>query len=355
MKDEQVVNLLTPIGLHPSVNTLWIVRRKALGNDTIPKAVFVPIHAQKYLWSFPIVFMWLFWIACSKSVKVIVSFYAFPYGIIGLIVGKLCRKRVHIGFVGSDWYKIAKGRFSTLIIPILRQADFFTCTGTKMLSEMISCGFNADRIAVLPHSIDLSKAHVADPSKAHYDCIFIGNLQQNKRVDTILRALALVAQQRRGTCLCIVGHGPLRTELEQLASRLGIAERVEFAGNTPEVFSYLRRSHICIIASESEGFPFALVEAMCCGIVPVCTPVGTIPDYVKHGETGMMFPVGDHKALANCILTLLIDADLYACIRSNVLTIREQFSYEKATAVWDGFLWNYWGSDQPLDKVISNQ
>lgn len=338
MSEANLRNHITPLARHPDIDSISIVRRTPLQTCGITKVCILVPYAGTRLVALPLLLCFLLMLPWRHDVSLFVSFNPVPYGLMTLIAAKLWRKSVHLGFVGSDWNRSLKGWLGRVMMPILRRADFFTCTGTKMRDEMIARGFPADRIAILPHSIDLDKARISSPDKAVYDCIFIGLLDQNKRIDTILRAFAAVAQRHPKTRLCIVGDGPLRTRLEEIASHMGIEEHVEFAGHTTDVFSYLQRSRISIIASESEGLPFALVEAMCCGLVPVCTPVGTIPDYITHGETGLLFPVGDHAALANCILTLLENPELYTRIRTNVLALRDQFSYEKATAVWDRFL-----------------
>jgi len=338
MGEDNLRNHITPLALHPEVGSVTIMRRNLLKHSDIPKVLMLVPYAGSRVLSLSLLWCVLMLFPLRHRVSLFVSFNPVPYGLMALIAAKLWRKPVHLGFVGSDWYKSLKGWLGYVLMPLLRCADFFTCTGTQMRDEMIGCGFPADRIKVLPHSIDLDKARIGNPSKAQYDCIFIGNLIERKRVDTLMRAMALVTTSHPQARLCIVGEGHLHTSLEQLAVQLDVRHNVDFAGQSTDVFSYLQRSRISIIASNMEGFPFATVEAMCCGLVPVCTPVGTIPNYITHGETGMLFPVGDHQALANCILRLLDNPELYTRIRTNVLALREQFSYERATAVWDRFL-----------------
>jgi len=137
--------------------------------------------------------------------------------------------------------------------------------------------------------------------------------------------------------LCILGSGPCRQKLIALARSLGIAGSVDFAGQTAAVQDFLSHARINIIASDREGLPFSVIEGMCCGAVPVCTPAGTLTDLIKHEQTGLLFPHNDAQALAGCICRLLDDGPLYGRLRTNILELRPQFSFERATAVWNGW------------------
>jgi glycosyltransferase involved in cell wall biosynthesis len=245
---------------------------------------------------------------------------------------------MHLGFIGTDWNAHMNGPLGPLLMPLTRGADFCTATGERMRREMLAAGFDEKRVTVLPHGIDLDRHPVGNPGGARYACIFVGGLTRLKRVDLVLEAFAKVLASRPEAKLCIVGDGPQRGRLAALADTLGIGASVDFVGHTDNVASYLGQARIQLLASRREGFPFSLVEGMCCGLVPVSTPVGDIPDHVRDGENGLLFPVGDAAALSACILRLLEDRAVYERLRGNVLRGREAFSYDRATAVWDPWI-----------------
>lgn len=204
-----------------------------------------------------------------------------------------------------------------------------------MRSDMINHGLQASQVTVLPHSINLNQYPVGDPSAAQYECVFVGNLLPNKRVDLILLAFEAVHKTYPKARLCIIGNGPSALELRDLAEKLDITSVVDFVGFTTEVSSYLANSKILVMASNSEGLPFAIIEGLCSGLVPISTSVGTIEDLLIHEKNGLLFPRNDWQALAQCMQRLLGEPGLYERLRSEVLKLRQNFEYEKATSVWD--------------------
>jgi glycosyltransferase involved in cell wall biosynthesis len=338
MEDAQVYNHLMPIARHPLVSRVWIVRSHRSGHGDMPGCEYLPAGADCK------VVRWLqMWRHCRHlaqrpEVRAFVSFNPFPYGLISALAASRTATAVHFGFVGRDWYRHMQSPWAGLLYAIARRADFFTATGKGMRAEMIERGLDADKIAVLPHSIDLDRYPVADPGQAQYACIFVGKLIERKRVDIILRAFAEVLKTHPREKLCIVGIGPMEQYLKQLTRELGIEDSVDFVGFTHRVVDFLARARIDVIASWEEGFPFSLVEGMCCGLVPVSTPVGTVRDFIRDGSNGLIFSQNDVDGLANAIKRLLDDPRQLRTMRENVLQTRDRFSYDQATAVWDPWL-----------------
>lgn len=326
---------LMPIAQHPLVTRLWIVRHKEIGPGQIPKAQYVLVPTRFKLWRF----IQMIWICLrlgrKEQVKVFVSFNPIPYGLFSFIAARLHKKVIHFGFIGSDWNICVKGKWGGFLLPILRKADLVTVPGRAMRQEMVQHGFDPNHVTILPHGTDLERFSIVDVDKPRYSCIFVGRLIELKRVNIILQAWAEIVKSHPQARLCIVGDGSLKEDLCRLAKQLGIAEVVNFVGHVSDVQSYLAMAKILIIASRCEGFPAAIVEAMCCGLVPVSTPVGAIVDIITDGENGLLFPVDDVSALTRCIKRLLDDNQLYERLRKKVIELRPRFSHENVTKVWD--------------------
>jgi len=107
----------------------------------------------------------------------------------------------------------------------------------------------------------------------------------------------------------LIGDGARRRELEQLAQALGIADRIRFAGYRPNTPNLNHLFDITALASRSEGFPNALVEAMAAGRPVVATAVGGNPEAVRP-STGILVPPDDAGALAQALDRLLTDEPL---------------------------------------------
>lgn len=335
--DAQVYNHLVPIARHPMVSKLWIVRagKSQTGDVSNSEYVLVPRIWKPLRWL--IMLRHCLRLARRKEVAAFVSFNPFPYGLISSVAAGIGGKPIHFGLIGSDWYRDSKGLLGRLFRKFILKGSFFTVTGKSMQDELVADGFDGSRISILPHSVDLETYPVADPGKVDYTAVYVGQIIKRKNVDTIIHAFDIVVKKYPEAKLCIVGRGPLENELKSLVNMLGLEKNVDFAGYQKDVRPYLARAGMNIIASSMEGFPFSLVEGICTGVIPVTTPVGTIADEIRDGENGLIFPAGDSDSLADCILRLLDDPETSSRLRGNVIKMRDRFSYDAATAVWDGW------------------
>ncbi|MGH3794573.1 MAG: glycosyltransferase [Pseudonocardiaceae bacterium] len=136
-------------------------------------------------------------------------------------------------------------------------------------------------------------------------------LRPEKDHATLLRAARLVIDELPRTRFLVVGDGPQRSDLEQLAAELGIAERVIFTGSRADAGDLLQAMDVFTLSSYTiECAPMALLEAMTAGRPAVCTAVGGIPDMIVDGVTGTLVAPRDPEALARAWLPLLRDREL---------------------------------------------
>lgn len=127
--------------------------------------------------------------------------------------------------------------------------------------------------------------------------ITTSSLIHRNGLDTLITACALLKIDWE---LTIAGDGPLHNDLENLAIKLGIINRVKFLGRvSPELVpSLLAASGLFVRPSRAEGFGNSFIEAMAAGIPVIGTPVGGIVDFLTTGETGLLVPVDNPKELA---------------------------------------------------------
>ena len=138
--------------------------------------------------------------------------------------------------------------------------------------------------------------------------VHVSNMRPVKRIQDIVRAFATI-QHAVPSRLVFIGDGPDRHPAEQLAWELGVTDRITFAGNTLHVEDILGVADLFLLASESESFGLAALEAMACEVPVVGYQVGGVPEVVVHGETGLLVPLYDTDALANAAIELLTDED----------------------------------------------
>jgi glycosyltransferase involved in cell wall biosynthesis len=162
-------------------------------------------------------------------------------------------------------------------------------------------GLPADKVEVIHYGLDdLPQAWGAnppDPVPAGARVLLcVCRLERQKGVDVAIRALADIPDAH----LVVLGEGPQRAELEQLAG-----DRVHLLGRVPDVAAWLRRADVLVHPARWEGFGLALLEAMLASLPVVATRVSSIPEIVVDGETGLLVPPDDASALAAAVNRVL--------------------------------------------------
>lgn len=152
---------------------------------------------------------------------------------------------------------------------------------------------------------DFFSPPTAPPSRSPFALAIVCSLQRRKGVDVLLRAFQRAFANEQ-VVLRIAGHGPERGDLEALARRLGVADRVEFLGplSRERVRELLQRSHALASASYLETFGVTVIEALACGLPVVATRSGG-PEEIVTPESGAIVEPGDVPALAAAL------ADVY--------------------------------------------
>jgi glycosyltransferase involved in cell wall biosynthesis len=140
--------------------------------------------------------------------------------------------------------------------------------------------------------------------------LFVGVLERYKAVDVLAEAWRLVSSRVPGARLHLVGRGTLREVAERLVAALPEQVRWDESLSTPEVARALDDATFLVLPSRSEGLGRVVVEAFCRGRGVVGSRVGGIPDIVADGQTGLLVPPGDARALADALERVLTDLAL---------------------------------------------
>lgn len=208
----------------------------------------------------------------------------------------------------------ANGRWGT---PLLRTPRVLFANSEAARRAAVAKGVPARAIHVVPNVIALgplphrSTSH-GSGTNVTLTVLLIGSLRPAKRVDRFLGALAVARRRHPSLVGRIVGDGPERAALEQRAAQLGLAPpAVEFIGQLPDVRPELARAQILVLASDHEGSPNVLLEAMEAGLPIVTTRAGDAGVLVRDGITG--FVTGfDEAEMAERIADLASDPGLRA-------------------------------------------
>jgi colanic acid/amylovoran biosynthesis glycosyltransferase len=211
---------------------------------------------------------------------------------------------------------IAGRRYLTLRPTLFDQASRFLCISEAIREKAISRGFPEKKLTV--HYIGINCELFRPPSNSYRKqekqvILFVGRLAEVKGCAYLIRAFADLEKSEQNCELVIVGDGPLRKELEQLATNLKV--KATFTGTQPAsiVREWIAKSRVVCVPSittengEREGFGLALIEAQAMGVPVVSSRSGGIPEAVKHGETGLLAPERDYRALRDHLKRFIRD------------------------------------------------
>jgi glycosyltransferase involved in cell wall biosynthesis len=163
-----------------------------------------------------------------------------------------------------------------------------------------------DQYRIVPNGVDLNRfAGAWSPVPGRI--LMVGRLAAPKRPDLALRALARVRARVPAAELHLAGDGPLEPEARALARELGIEDAVRFLGRRDDVAALLREAAVALLASDYEGSPLSVIEAMATGVPVVATAAGGVDELVVDGTTGVLAPPRDADALGEALVRVLSD------------------------------------------------
>ena len=178
-------------------------------------------------------------------------------------------------------------------------------------------GYPADRTIV--HSIGVDVERFKPPAARGREkmVLFVGRLVEKKGCDSLLEAMAEVQRRSPWVELVVIGGGPLRAKYEARAAELGLRCRFLGSQTAAIVREWMARATVFCVPSviaasgDAEGFGMVFIEAQAMGLPVVSTLSGGIPEAVKHGETGLLVSERNPGALAEAILQLMQDEELW--------------------------------------------
>jgi glycosyltransferase involved in cell wall biosynthesis len=196
--------------------------------------------------------------------------------------------------------------------------------------------FDVEKIRVVENSVDLARF------EAEHDAIdrplrvgIVGELSEIKGQEEFVRAAALVVEELDVVEFLIVGDdnsrgGEYRARVVRLVDELGLTKRVHMLGRVEDASSIVAKLDLLVSASRSEAFGMAMAEALVCGVPVVATATEGAQSLIEDGVNGLLVPIGDVRALAAAVSSLLADDERRLALGSRALhSARERFSPER--------------------------
>jgi glycosyltransferase involved in cell wall biosynthesis len=233
--------------------------------------------------------------------------------------------------------KVLGSLFQPLLDAALRRSSAVIATSPNYLQTSPVLATVRERCHVIPYGIDLTQFEQYDPTmvsrvRQKYGdrlIVSVGRLVYYKGFEYLIRAMTRVNGK-----LLIIGDGPLRADLQQLAADLGVTEKVVLVGEVQNehVIPYYHAAQIFALASvaRSEAFGIVQIEAMASGLPVVNTGLDSgVPFVSLDGQTGLTVAPADPDAMAAALNRLLDDAELRRTLGSaGVERARKEFSLD---------------------------
>jgi glycosyltransferase involved in cell wall biosynthesis len=225
---------------------------------------------------------------------------------------------VHNFLTGTGAQPVAGWRACWLLGLIARRADRIITVSDSLRAQFEGIPGVENKLVTISNGIDLAAFAKPDPAQARRELGLgtnrpvvgmVGRLAAQKGPLDFVRAASLVSQRIADARFVLIGDGPLREAVEQLADELGISDRVILAGHRPDAPTLIQAFDVVVVPSLSEGSSLTAMEAMAWSRPVVGTAVGGVREVIADGETGTLVPPGDTQALTEAIVSLLSDPE----------------------------------------------
>jgi teichuronic acid biosynthesis glycosyltransferase TuaC len=260
--------------------------------------------------------------------------YYYPDGVAAAILARWLDKPLTVTARGTDLNLISRYALPRRMIQwTARQADASIGVSRGLMQVLRDLDIDSGRLHVMRNGVDLLRFHPLPRAQARSELglvgspllLAVGNLIELKGHHLVIDALESLRTRYPAARLVVVGQGPERLNLEQRARERGVADRVTFAGAIPneDLVRWYSAADVLVLASQREGWPNVLLEAMACGTPVVATAVGAAGEIVE-GHVGLLVADRSAASLAAALNRLLADPPSRTAVRTHA----ESFAWQ---------------------------
>ena len=242
--------------------------------------------------------------------------------------------------IGSLWNLLRK--YSYLLPEVIVSQTHKT---SKWMEDNTKC----TKTAVIPNPVVYPLQPVQFQSQSDKDTpvvrgynivLGVGRLVDQKQFDSLIEAFSVIANEYPKWKLIIVGEGPNRKNLQQQINSLSLQRRIQLVGKQANMEYWYRKAEIFVLTSKYEGYPNALLEAMCHGVPPISYRCDTGPEtIIEHGHNGLLVPVDDKKQLAASIRRLIDEPELKGKLGNNAREVIDSHSIDYVMTQWESLFY----------------
>ncbi len=198
------------------------------------------------------------------------------------------------------------------------RTNAMTANSESVADFYAGIGVPRDLITVIPNALPMAEPRysrqqareILGLTNDHRVVGFVGRLAPQKRLHDVIWAFQLLHQLVENARLVLIGSGPERDALSELATNFGCRDRVVFAEHREDAFALMAAFDAFILASDFEGMSNSLMEAMSLGLPCIVSDISANRELITDGETGLLFPLGKCPDLAKLAARVLLDTAL---------------------------------------------
>jgi len=347
--DNWLESHLRPLALSSRCSRVVMVASKPVPRIGKVEAIYPPVWLCKMFGEVGGRLTTFVWTAVKIRPQVVGGFHLLINGMVASLVARIIGAR-SLYFCGGGPREVMGGGYATesrifnkirTPDPVLERQLLKAVNTTDMVITMGSgaAGYFrgqgiSSNIFINPGGFDGKRYHPADTSPS-IDLILIGRLSRVKRVDMFLEAIKNAKEFIPDISAVIVGDGPERASLEKMSIDMGLESKVSFVGHQPDVASWIRKSKIFVLTSDSEGVSLAMMESMLCGVPPIVSDVGDLSDIVIDGTNGYLVSERTPAAFSEKFVQLLSDEGRLKRFSKEARITAGKYELETVSRKWD--------------------
>lgn len=271
---------------------------------------------------------------------VIHAHWLVPQGVIAAMLKKN-NTRLIVTIHGSDLFPLKNAFFKSIQRIVLKNCDICTVSSEATKNELLMRFPQfKDKVAVLSMGVDTQLFKKSNKSKiSKYKnskiILFVGRLNEQKGVEYLIKAMAIVNKRMKNSKLLIIGEGSYKKKLQKISDSLNPGN-IEFLGSISqrELADYYNTADALVLPSVTsrigtEGLGLVLLEAMSCGTPVIGTNTGGIPTIIKNNQTGLLVGEKNENELGSAILRILSDDKLKQKLSKNgKIFVKNNYSWD---------------------------
>ena len=274
--------------------------------------------------------------------------YAIPHASAAWMAQKILEAEgVRLPFIttlhGTDITLVGRDpSFEPVITFSMERSNAVTAVSESLKKDTLSHFPLKREVQVIPNFVCVDQyRHEPDPKlRARYApngeklLVHVSNFRPVKRVDDVMHMFAEL-RKSMPVRLLLIGDGPERQRIETMCRASQNCSVIQFLGKMTRPEEVVASCDLFVLTSESESFGLAALEAMACGVPVVSTDSGGLPEVNIHGESGLLSPVGDFRAMAANALAILGDPASQAKYRKGALAQADRFDLSLVLPIYE--------------------